>query len=71
MSSGFLYAGNSRCGTPGRWRKFGRGEVTMNIVVRFGMISASLARAGSSVGGASRCRSIPSNTRTNLRRPLL
>lgn len=39
----------------------------MNIVVMFGMISASLARAGSRVGGASRCRSIPSNTRTNLR----
>lgn len=39
----------------------------MNIVVRFGTISANLARAGSSVGGASRCLSIPSNTKTNLR----
>lgn len=43
----------------------------MNIVVRLGIISASLARAGMSVGGASRCLSIPSNTRTNLRCPSL
>jgi hypothetical protein len=25
------------CGTPGKWRKFGRGAVTMYRVVRFGI----------------------------------
>lgn len=31
-------------------------------------ISTNLANAGSNVGGASRCRSMPSNTKTNFRR---
>lgn len=38
-------------------------------VVREGMTSPNLAKAGSRVGGASRCRSMPSNTSTNLRFP--
>lgn len=38
----------------------------INIVVRWGIISPIRANAGSKVGGASFCRSMPSNTRTNL-----
>jgi hypothetical protein len=37
MSSGFVYAGKEMCGTPGVWRKFGRGEVTMKTIVRLGI----------------------------------
>jgi hypothetical protein len=36
-SSGLVYAGKEICGTPGAWRKLGRGEVVIKIVVRWGI----------------------------------
>lgn len=40
-SSGFVYAGKEIFGTPGVWRKEGRGEVTMKSVVRLGIYGVS------------------------------
>lgn len=36
-SSCLVYGGKLICGAPGKWRKLGRGAVTMNTVVRFGI----------------------------------
>lgn len=51
------------CGVEERRREVVR-EVRMKIVVRQGMISDNLARAGRRVAGGSRWRSMASKTRT-------
>jgi hypothetical protein len=36
-SSCLVYGGKWRCGVPGKCKKLGRGAVTMNTIVRFGI----------------------------------
>lgn len=38
-SSCLVYGGKCICGVPGKWRKLGRGAVTIKTVVRFGIYS--------------------------------